>query len=564
MDRSASHRPLAETLDRRQRWLLLFSLMVSLFMGALDQTIVSTAAPRIVSDLGGFALLSWVFTVYMLTSTVSVPLVGKLSDTYGRKPFLLAGIVLFLIGSALCGAAPTMVALIAFRGIQGVGGGVLFATIFATTGDLFSPAERGRYMGLFTGTFSLASIVGPSLGGFLTDHVGWRWIFYVNVPVGVVAFLAIGANLPATASLGRRAVDYLGAALLAAASVLLLLAFVWAGDRYPWASAEIVGLLSGAVVLLFLFSLQELRHPDPMVPLYLFRNREFLVTNLVVFFVGLAMFGAIAYLPTFVQTSLGASATASGIITTPQSLGVLAASVVGGNLMARLGRYKAIAVLGALLLLAGILLLRTVHADMPRWHVSAFVMVTGVGFGLVLPTMSVAVQNAVDYRYLGVATSSSQFFRQIGAVIGTAIFGSILATSYRGAFADVLPAEAQTAIPPPILAQFEDPTLALDARRYAVVLDQLRELPQGEQLLSLAVAAQREAVALAMEDMFTVGAVFAAFCVLFTLALRGLPLRRSWAPTAPEGAAAPSEPAPAAQALGDSAAPGPDAGTRAP
>ena len=549
----AVRRPLAETLDRRQRWLLLFSLMVSLFMGALDQTIVSTAAPRIVSDLGGFALLSWVFTVYMLTSTVSVPLVGKLSDTYGRKPFLLGGIVLFMIGSALCGAAPTMLALIAFRGIQGIGGGVLFATIFATTGDLFSPAERGRYMGLFTGTFSLASIVGPSLGGFLTDHVGWRWIFYVNVPVGIAALLAIGANLPSTPSLGRRAVDYLGATLLAAASVLLLLAFVWAGDRYPWGSAEIVGLLAGSVSLLALFALQELRHPDPMVPLYLFRNREFLVTNLVVFFVGLAMFGAIAYLPTFVQTSLGASATASGIITTPQSLGVLAASIVGGNLMARVGRYKAIAVLGALLLLAGILLLRTVHADMPRWHVSAFVVVTGVGFGLVLPTMSVAVQNAVEYRYLGVATSASQFFRQIGAVIGTAIFGSILTTSYRGAFGDILAPEARSGIPAPILAQFEDPTLALDARRYAVVLEQLRQLPGGDELLGLAVAAQREAVALAMERMFTVGAGFALFCLLFTLALRGLPLRRSWGPVAEEAPAAPSAGVGEVGAVGDGA-----------
>lgn len=541
MAEALPRKPLSETLGRREKWLLLLSLMVSLFMGALDQTIVSTAIPRIVSELGGFALLPWVFTAYMLSSTVVVPLVGKLSDTYGRKRFLMGGILLFMLGSAACGAAPDMVSLIGFRALQGVGGGVLFATVFATTGDLFAPAERGRYIGLFTGTFSLASIVGPSVGGLITDHVGWRWIFYVNVPVGLVALPAIWRTLPAGRLGERRPVDYLGAVLLATGSVLLLLAFVWAGDRYPWGSREILSLLAASAALFGLFVVQELRHREPMVPLYLFREREFTVTNLVVFFVGLSMFGSIAYLPTFVQTSLGASATASGVITTPQSLGVLAASVIGGNVMARLGRYKHIAVLGAVLLLVGIGLLRTVDVGMPRWHVSAFVVVTGFGFGLVLPTMSVAVQNAVEYRYLGVATSASQFFRQIGGVIGTAVFGSVLATRYHDAFTGELPAEARAALPPPLLRQFDDPTLALDAHRYGVVLEQVRQLPGGEALLQLAVSAQKEAVAVAVRDIFSIAAVFAVVCLACTFALRGLPLRRVHVPAAPGTGAAPPD-----------------------
>lgn len=532
MNHAIARQPLSESLGRREKWLLLFSLMLSLFMGALDQTIVSTAVPRIVSELGGFSLLAWVFTAYMLSSTVVVPLVGKLSDTYGRKRFLMGGMLLFMAGSAACGTAPDMVSLIAFRALQGIGGGIMFATIFATTGDLFAPAERGRYMGLFTGTFSLASIVGPSVGGLITDHVGWRWIFYVNVPVGLVALPAIWLNLPGGRLGEHRPIDYLGAAILAAASVMMLLAFVWAGDQYAWDSPTIVSLLVASAALFGLFVIQELRHPEPMVPLYLFRNREFTVTNLVVFFVGLSMFGAIAYLPTFVQTSLGASATASGVVTTPQSLGVLVASIVGGNIMARVGRYKFIAVVGAVLLVAGILLLRTVEVGMPRWHVSAFMVVTGVGFGLVLPTMSVAVQNAVDYRYLGVATSASQFFRQIGGVIGTAIFGSVLASSYRSAFASELPADARAAFPPPVLRQFDDPTLALDTHRYGIVLDQLRQMPGGEDLLQLAVSAQQEAVAVAIRHIFSIAGVFALLCVAMTLALRGMPLRKVHAPAA--------------------------------
>lgn len=325
-------RPLGEILSTRERWALIVSLMLAMFVGAIDQTVVSTATPSILADLGGFGLLSWMFTSYMLASTVVIPLVGKLSDIYGRKLFIITGILIFMIASAACGAAPTMVFLILTRAVQGIGGGMIFASVFASIGDIFAPAERGKYMGLFTGTFSVASILGPTVGGFLTDSVDWRWVFYINVPFSIVAIPAIWINLPTRRGTRRPKIDFLGAAVLSLASVLLLLALVWAGDKFDWTSFEIIGLLGGAIVLTALFVMQEARHPEPMLPLHLFKNPVFVVSNIMVFALGVGMFGVLAYLPTFVQTALGASATASGIITTPQSLGMLAASIGWGAL----------------------------------------------------------------------------------------------------------------------------------------------------------------------------------------------------------------------------------------
>jgi EmrB/QacA subfamily drug resistance transporter len=521
-------RPLAETLDRRGRWLLLMSLMVSLFLGALDQTVVSTAMPRILSELGGFGLLSWVFTSYMLTSTIVVPLVGKLSDMFGRKIFLLGGIFIFVAGSAACGAANSMPMLIVFRGFQGIGGGMIFASVFASVGDLFSPAERGRYMGLFTGTFSLASVLGPTLGGALTDHVGWRWVFYLNIPVALIAIPAVWKNLPARRSAQGVKIDFLGAALLSAASVALLMALVWAGDKYDWGSGEIVSLFVLAAVLTLAFVFQEMRHPSPMLPLHLFRNRVFLISNLTVFTFGIGMFGAIAYLPTFVQTAMGVSATASGVITTPQSLGVLLSSIIGGQIIARSGHYKWQTCLGAVLILGAMLFLMNIGASTKEWHLSAYMVILGLGFGLVLPSMSLVVQNAVSYQYLGVATSASQFFRQIGGVFGTAIFGAILAASYQGAFNEHVPADVPQAVPQQTLAHFEDPTLQLDQRTFALVRREFEALPDGSRLLDEVITAQKEAISIAIDNIFTAAAGVAALCLVFTLFMPELPLRKDF------------------------------------
>ncbi len=535
---------LGDTLNQRQKMVLLFSLMTALFIGALDQTIVATATPTILSELGGFHLLSWLFTGYLLSSTVIVPLVGKLSDTFGRKPFLLTGIIVFMVGSALCGASPNMESLIAFRVLQGLGGGMIFASVFATVGDLFPPAERGKYIGMFTGTFSLASILGPTTGGFITDTIGWRWVFYINIPIGLIALPAVWFNLPWSRGVTRPRIDFLGAALLTVASVSLLLGLVWAGDEYSWGSPQVLGSFAVAAVFLALFLGQEVRHPEPIVPLHLFRNRIFLVSNLVVFTLGAGLFGAITYLPIFVQTALGVSATASGVITTPQSLGVLFASVISGQVIARTGKYKYQSILGAVLFTASMVWLATVHLGTQTWHVSLNMVVLGLGFGLILPTMSLVVQNAVSHQYLGVASSSSQFFRQIGGVIGTAVFGAILASSFSSSFSRELPPDVAAQVPPAVLEKFSDPTLALNEREYALVREQVLSLPDGEALLAATLGAQQESIVFAVRRIF-LGATFAAaLCLVLTVFLKEVPLRRTFGPGPAQGDARSGDSAP--------------------
>jgi len=533
--------PLSETLDNRQKWLLLGSLMVCLFVGALDQTVVSTATPKILADLGGFPLISWLFTSYMLSSTVVIPLVGKLGDIYGRKLFLIGGVALFMVSSALCGAAQSMPVLIWMRALQGLGGGMIFASVFATMGDIFAPAERGKYIGLFTGMFSLASLLGPTVGGTLTDNLSWRWVFYVNVPVSLIAMPAIWFNLPSKARHLQPKLDFLGAALLSAASVMVLLALVWAGDKYAWSSGEIIGLLAGSGVLLAGFIFQELRHPEPILPLHLFKNGVFLMSNLIVFTFGLGVFGAFQYLGLFVQTALGASATTSGVISTPQSIGVLITSILGGQVIARVGHYKWQTVFGTVLIAVALTMLTRVSLGTELWQVSATMVVLGLGFGLVLPTMSLVVQNAVSYQYIGVASSSSQFFRQIGSVLGIAVFGSILANTYHDEFAQRFSAEDRAAVGPAIVEKLDDPTIRLNEGAYTAIEQQVRALPGGEEILARSEEAQGQSVVVAVRHIFW-GAVAAAIaCAVCAVLMKELPLRKTVAgppsgQPSPEGA----------------------------
>jgi EmrB/QacA subfamily drug resistance transporter len=415
--------------------------------------------------------------------------------------------------------------------VQGFGGGMIFASVFSTIGDIFPPAERGKYMGMFTGTFSLASVLGPTFGGFLTDHGGWRWVFYVNVPFSLIAIPAIWKNLPSRKGVRRPKIDFLGAGLLSCFSVLFLLALVWAGSEYAWRSPQIIGLISTALVFLGLFVVQESRHPEAMVPLHLFRNRAFVVSNLIVFTLGIGMFGALQYLSLFVQTALGASATASGVITTPQSFGMLGASIIGGQIISRSGRYRIQTITGSIIILSAMLFLRTLDVDVVRWHISAWMVVLGVGFGLVMPTMSLAVQNAVPYQYLGVASSSSQFFRQIGSVFGVAVFGALLASSYHSAFSDNLSADTKAALGPQTVEQFDDPTLILNKREYAIVQKKVLALDGGPQLLKETVATQKESVAIAVRLIFTGATTVAAICIGMAFLMKEVPLRRGFGHT---------------------------------
>jgi EmrB/QacA subfamily drug resistance transporter len=423
--------------QQEARRITVIALIIVLLLGALDQTVVSTAMPRIVAQLQGLALYAWVTTVYLLSSTVMVPIWGKLGDLYGRKAVLIWGVSIFILGSALCGMSASMVQLILFRGLQGIGGGALFTSAFGVIADLYPPRERGKMSGYFGGVFALASIVGPLIGGFFTEHgtlhiggltiAGWRWVFYVNLPLSALALFMIIARTPGLKAGRGGKVDVVGAALVVTAFVPLLLALTWGGHLYSWASPQIIGLLALAAASLAAFVLVELKASEPILPLDLFGNRVFSLTNAAAFVISMAFFGAITFLPLYLQLGLGVSATQSGMIMLPMMFGLILSSTISGRLVTKIGRYKPMMLFGAVMMLAGIFLMTQLGPDTkPWWDVAPRVFVLGVGLGPAQGLFALAAQNAVPPTRIGVATSSSQFFRQIGSTVGVAVFGAVM------------------------------------------------------------------------------------------------------------------------------------------
>jgi EmrB/QacA subfamily drug resistance transporter len=405
---------------------IISALMLAMLLAALDQTIVSTALPKIASDLHGLSKYSWVATSYLLTSAVATPLYGKISDMFGRKKIFQIAISIFLVGSVLCGLAQTMNQLIIFRGLQGIGAGGLMTLAMAIVGDIVSPRQRGRYQGYFGAVFAISSVAGPLLGGLFTDHLSWRWVFYINMPIGIAALAAIAARLHLPVKRSPHKIDFAGAGLLAVAVVSLLLATVWGGVDYPWGSAQIIGLFATAGVTTLLFLWREHYAKEPIIPLRLFRQSVFSTASLLSFIIGIVMFGALIFLPQYQQLVRGDSATKSGLMLLPLVAGLMVASVTSGRLISKSGKYRLFPIVGTAIVTLAFFLFSHIAVDTNRVLLSTWMVTLGLGIGMVMPVLTLAVQNAVERKDLGTATSSVTFFRSIGSSLGAAIFGAIL------------------------------------------------------------------------------------------------------------------------------------------
>jgi EmrB/QacA subfamily drug resistance transporter len=511
-------------LTHQQIVVVLFGLMAGVLLAALDQSIVGTALPTIVSDLGGLDKLAWVVTAYLLTATASTPLWGKISDLYGRRHIFQAAILVFLAGSVLCGLSQNLPQLIAFRALQGIGGGGLMSLAFSIIGDIIPPRERGRYQGYFGAVFGVASVAGPLLGGWFTDGPGWRWIFYVNLPVGIAALVITSMSLKLPTVRREHTLDYLGAGLIVASVSSLLLYLDWAGKEYGWFAAGPLALLIAAVAMTVLFVMVEQRAAEPIIPLRLFRNEVFAVGNLYGFLAGVAMFGAIIFLPFYLQAVMGMSPTQSGLAMLPAVFGILTTSIISGRLITRTGRYKIFPILGAAILIIALLMLSRLQVGTPYWQLALFELAFGAGLGMTMQTIVTAVQNAVEYRDLGTATSTTTFFRQMGGTIGAAVFGAILTNR--------LAVHLIEQVGPAAVAAQGNGAVNINN------LQAIRALP-GPAKTSVLTAFTH-----ALNDVFLVGVPVVALAFVVALFLKELPLRTMQRPSAdasPAGESAPAE-----------------------
>ena len=526
----ASRAPATE-LTRQQVIFTMGGLMLAMFLASLDQTIVSTAMPRIVTDLGGFDRFTWITTAYLVASTTFVPIVGRLSDLYGRKSFFLGGIIIFLIGSVLAGASQTMDQLIGFRALQGLGGGAIMAMAFTTVGDLFSPRERGKYQGFVAAVFGLSSVIGPTLGGVITDYLSWNWIFYVNVPLGLIVvalFIRFFPNLRPAARSHR--LDYAGMALLVATVVPLLVGLSLAGVEYAWLSPQIIGVLALAVLMLAGFIVAEKRAEDPIMPLQMFSNRIVSITIAAVFITGFAMFGAIIFIPLFFQGVLGASATSSGSFLTPMMLSMVVAAALAGQSLSRFGgHYRIQALIGIGIMLVGVVLIAGMTPETSFVQAVVFISITGIGLGITFPGFSIAVQNSVPHELLGVATSATQFFRTVGGTLGLAILGAFMANRFASGIESSLPPEIRSAIPAQQLTALqENPQALVNPAAFAELQAALAGQGEaGPQLATQLVEVLRSVLADAITDVFAVVAVALGLGFVVVIFLKEVALRQT-------------------------------------
>lgn len=489
-------------LSHRQILVVLGGLMAGMLLAALDQSIVATALPRITSELGGIDKLSWVVTAYLLTSTSATPLWGKISDLYGRRPIFQAAIGIFIAGSVLSAVAQDMTQLVVFRAVQGVGGGGLFALSMAIVGDVIPPRERGRYMGYMGAVFGVSSVAGPLLGGWFTDGPGWRWIFWINVPIGVAALVVTSFALKIPTVRREHRIDYLGAATIVASVSCILLYLSWRGTEYGWTEGWALALLGVGLVLAALFVLVESRAAEPIIPLRLFRNSVFGTGNVFGFLAGIAMFGSMLYIPLYLQVVKGQSPTVSGLAMLPAVAGIFTSSIGSGQLMTRNGRYKIYPILGAAVLILAQWLMSGLRDDTPMWQVSLYLYVFGFGLGFTMQTITTAVQNSVEFKDMGTATSATTFFRQVGGSLGAAVFGAILADRLTHYVTQSVPAEVMAKLPPGTIESVE----------------LIRRLPEPLQTPVV------DAYVDALNDVFLAGIPFSALALIVAFFIKELPL----------------------------------------
>jgi EmrB/QacA subfamily drug resistance transporter len=500
---------------------IMISIMISLLLAALDSTIVGTAMPKIIGELHGMERYSWPFTAYMLFSTLAIVIFGRLSDLYGRKPVFLFGILFFLFSSALCGLSRSMLQLIIFRGLQGIGGGVLVSSAFIIVGQLFPPRERGKYMGLLVSMFGLASVLGPAVGGLITDHLSWRWVFYVNLPLGAVACALVVILLPHLPPLtARRQVDYRGALLLLFALLPLFLALTWADTAYPWLSVQIIGLLALSALMFGLLFSAERKAVQPILPLSLFDNSIFAVSVVAMFLSSAVMFCGIIYIPLFVQGVLGASATSSGMVTTPMMLGLTFSAILTGRIISRTGRYKALALISFCIAGMSLLLLSRMNMSTTLSIVLFYSALFGIGSGIVMPSFNLAVQNAFPLRELALVSSSMQFFRNMGATIGTSVFGYVMSATMKSGMTSI----DLSRVSPQIANIVTNPRTLSNRAGIGQIRAYLPAglLPQLDRLLDQV----RGVMADSIHEIFVIGLIVMVISLLVTLWLKELPLRR--------------------------------------
>lgn len=511
-----------EHLKHKEKVTIMIAIIGALFFAAVNQTIVSNALPKIISDLGGLNYYSWVFTSFMLTSAIMTVVAGKLSDIYGRKPFFLIGILIFSVGAFLCGTSVNIEQLIVYRAIQGIGAGLIIPTAFAAVGDLFAPRERGKWQGIMSSVFGVSSVLGPTIGGYIVDNLDWRWVFWVFLPLGIVAFVLILTLFPKTERRQNETIDYLGTVFLSATLVTMLLGFSWAGTQYAWSSPTILMLFAGSIVSLALFIWAEKRAKSPILPLHLFKYANFTYSNIIGFAVGIGMFGGLMYVPYFIQGVLGYSATHSSFISMTMTLGLVGASAWGGQLITKTGKYKRQATLGLMVSVVGLVLLSQMTMDISQGLLVLYLILVGFGIGMGLTVFTLTVQNSVGPEYLGVATASTQLFRSIGGTVGVAVLGTVLNTSMKERMASYdttsVPAEAKES-----LSKFQDPNLLLDHSQIEGIRGQL-----PDQLLPLfnnLIMHLQEALSHALSNVFFAAAVVMFIASLLTFAIKEVPLR---------------------------------------